>query len=117
MKKIYYQYCVKANCGTEENLNYVDTFVDKILNCHTDEEFEKSLLVAQQEAYQGKYDIEEIYEHIPTASRNITSGECFTIDGVFYKAAANIPTGENLVVGQNVIVTTIEQQLYELKGE
>lgn len=76
MKKISYQYCVKANYGTEENPNYVDTFVDKTLNCHTDEEYEKSLPIAQQEAYNGEYTVEEVDEpEIPTDAERIAELE------------------------------------------
>ena len=60
MKKISYQYCMKANYGTEEYPEYVDIFLDKTLNCHTDEELEKNLLIAKREAYNGEYTIEEI---------------------------------------------------------
>ena len=54
----------------------------------------------------------------PVAPRNITEGEYITINGVLYKALANIPNGEPIIEGQNVVVTTIEEQLYELmRGE
>lgn len=68
MKKISYQYCVKANHGTEENPIYVDTFLDKTLHCHTDEEYEKNLLIAQQEAYNGEYDVEELPDPEPVVT-------------------------------------------------
>lgn len=54
----------------------------------------------------------------PTAPRNITAGEYITVGGVFYKATSNIPNGAAIIEGQNVVATTIEEQLYELtKGE
>lgn len=54
----------------------------------------------------------------PTASCNITAGEYITVNGVLYKAIENIPNGEPIIVGQNAVVTTVEEQLYELtKGE
>ena len=54
----------------------------------------------------------------PVAPRNITAGEYITIDGVMYKAITNIPNGSQIVTGQNAVVTTVEEQLYELmKGE
>ena len=54
----------------------------------------------------------------PVAPRNITSEEYITIDGVLYKATANIPNGECIITGQNAIETTVEEQLAELaKGE
>ena len=118
MKKISYQYCVKANHGTEETPKYVDTFLDKTLSCYTDVEYEQSIQTAKQEAYNGKYIVEEVLDPVPTAPRNITAGEYFTIDGVLYKATENIPNGEPIITGQNAIETTIEEQLAELaKGE
>ena len=55
---------------------------------------------------------------VPVASRNITSGEYVTVNGVLYKATVNIPAGEPVITGQNAIETTIEEQLAELaKGE
>ena len=53
----------------------------------------------------------------PTATHNIMRGEFVTINGVLYKAAENIPNGEPVIVGQNAIKTTVEEQLRELKGE
>jgi hypothetical protein len=56
--------------------------------------------------------------NFPVAPRNITKGEYITVNGVFYKTTANIPNGEAIIVGQNAVVTTVEEQLYELtKGE
>lgn len=55
---------------------------------------------------------------VPVAPRNIMKGECITVDGVMYKATANIPSGEPIITGQNAVETTIEEQLAELaKGE
>lgn len=52
------------------------------------------------------------------APRNIVAGEYITVNGVLYKAIANIPNGEPIITGQNAIETTVEAQLYELqKGE
>lgn len=54
----------------------------------------------------------------PVAPRNIMEGEYITVDGVMYKATANIPSGEPIITGQNAVETTIEEQLAELaKGE
>ena len=114
MKKISYQYCVKSNHGTEDSPNYVDTFLEKTLFCNTDEEYEQSLQTAKQEAYKGKYTVEDVPDPVPVAPRNITAGEYFTIDGVLYKATDNIPNGEPIITGQNAIETTVEEQLAEL---
>lgn len=55
---------------------------------------------------------------VPVAPRNIMECECITVDGVMYKATANIPSGEPIITGQNAVETTIEEQLAELaKGE
>ena len=55
----------------------------------------------------------------PIANRNITAGEYVTVDGVLYKATANIPNCGAIISGQNAEETTVEEQLYELtqKGE
>ncbi len=54
----------------------------------------------------------------PVAPRNITEGEYITINGVLYKAITNIPNCATIITGQNAVVTTIEEQLYEMtKGE
>lgn len=69
----------------------------------TDEEIK-----AQEEAYKPK----------TIAPRNIVKGEYVTINGVLYKATTNIPNGEPLITGQNAVVTTVEELLYEMtKGE
>lgn len=52
---------------------------------------------------------------LPVAPRNITEGEYITINGVMYKATTNIPNGASIITGQNVVVTTIEEQLCEMK--
>ena len=69
MKKISYELCIKANYGTEENPSYVDTFVGKTLNSYTEEEYEQNIQIAQQEAYNGEYSIEEEEDPVaePTA--------------------------------------------------
>lgn len=54
----------------------------------------------------------------PVAPRNVTEGEYITVNGVLYKATENIPNGANIITGQNAVVTTVEEQLYEMtKGE
>ena len=65
-------------------------------------------IAAQEEALKPK----------TVAPRNITAGEYITVNGVLYKALANIPNGEPIITGQNAVETTIEEQLAELaKGE
>ena len=70
----------------------------------------------------GEYIYDPIPEvepsNVPVAPRNIVAGEYVTIGGVLYKALSNIPNGCPVIEGQNAVVTTVEEQLYELtKGE
>jgi hypothetical protein len=54
----------------------------------------------------------------PVAPRNIIVDEYITVNGVLYKATTNIPNGASIITGQNAVVTTVEEQLYEMtKGE
>ena len=73
--------------------------------------------IVKREADKGEYEIHDdgIVEHA-IAAGNITEGEYATVDGVLYKAIMNIPSGEPIIVGQNAYKTTVEEQLYELKG-
>jgi FKBP-type peptidyl-prolyl cis-trans isomerase 2 len=49
---------------------------------------------------------------------NILIDECITINGVMYKAIENIPNGASIITGQNAVITTVEEQLFEMtKGE
>lgn len=61
---------------------------------------------------------EETRKPNPIAPHNVTAGEYVTVNGILYKAIANIPNGERIIAGQNAVETTIEEQLAELtKGE
>lgn len=74
--------------------------------------------IAKREAYNGEYTIEDDGKSdYAVAPKNILAGEYITIDGVLYLAMENIPNGEPVIVGQNAIVTTVEEQLYVMKGE
>lgn len=54
----------------------------------------------------------------PVAPRNIMVDEYITVNGVLCKATTNIPNGASIITGQNAVVTTVEEQLYEMtKGE
>ena len=108
-KIIKYNLCTLVNHGTEE-----EPKIEEILSPITMGWNEVNEETAKREAYKGEYTIEEIPEPFPTASRNITAGECFTIAGVLYKATENIPNGEPIITGQNALETTIEEQLAEL---
>ena len=64
------------------------------------------------------YDPLPVPSYLPVANRNLMKGEYITVDGVMYKATANIPNGASIITGQNAVVTTVEEQLYEMmKGE
>lgn len=116
-KVIKYKFLAcEVNRGTEENPKREPVFYDKELACATEADFEINLPIAQEEAYNGEYTIDGEFDY-PVAPHNILAGEYVTIDGVLYKATENIPNGERVIERQNVVVTTIEEQLYELKGE
>lgn len=103
----------QQNVGTQENPVMEDILLPVELSyC------EYNLETAKAEAYKGEYTIEDDgQDNRVTAPRNIEAGEYVTVDGVLYKATANIPNGEAIIVGHNAAKTTIEEQLYELKGE
>ena len=114
MKIIKYNFCTKVNHGTEE-----EPQIEEILSPVTMGWDEANEEIAKKEAYNGEYTIvDDSKYHRITAPKNILEGEYVTIAGVLYKATTNIPNGEPVIVGQNAIVTTMEEQLYELmKGE
>lgn len=76
------------------------------------------LYVNGQYVYDPLPEPEQPKPAVPTAPRNIVAGEYISVNGVLYKATMNIPNGGNIIVGQNAVKTTVEEQLYELtKGE
>ena len=103
----------EVNHGTEENPDIEQIFFDVIMGWN-----ESNEEVAKREAYSGEYTIEDdgisVY---PIAPRNIDTGECVTVGGVLYLATENIPNGEPVIIGQNAIVTSVEEQLYKLTKE
>ena len=109
-KIIKYQYCSKVNYGTEESPMWEDVLSDVEIGWN-----EANEEIAKREAYNGEYTIGvSVY---PIAPHNIVAGEYVTIGNVLYLATENIPNGEPVIVGQNAIETTVEKQLYEMKGE
>lgn len=53
-----------------------------------------------------------------TTRRNMLEGEYLTVRDTLYRTTRNIPAGEALIPGQNVMETTLEQLLAQLtKGE
>jgi len=118
MKIIKYKFLsCRINHGTEEQPEYEDVILPKEIHCTADN-LEANEAIAQKEAYNGEYTIEDDGQsNYPTAPHNIVEGEYVTIDGVLYLATQNIPNGEPVIVEQNAIATTVEAQLLELKGE
>lgn len=114
MKIIKYKFLsAEINHGTEEEPNIEQIFFNVSMGWN-----EVNEEIAKKEAYNGEYTIEDDGQtNRITAPCNIMAGEYVTVGGVLYKATANIPNGEPIVVGNNAVKTTIEEQLYELKGE
>ena len=103
----------QQNVGTQENPVMEDILLPVELSyC------EYNLEIAKAEAYKGEYTIEDDgVSPYPIAPLNIYEGEYVMIGDVLYLATMNIPCGEPVIVGQNAVETTIEEQLYMLKGE
>ena len=80
---------------------------------------DKEIEEAKRTAYKGIFSMEEDGQaDFPSAPRNVTGGEYFTVAGVMYQATDNIPVGEPIITGHNALETTVEQQLTRLaKGE
>ena len=58
MKIIKYKLCTRANHGTEEIPEWVDTLNDKEIRCTADK-LEANEEIAKREAYNGEYTIVE----------------------------------------------------------
>lgn len=96
-----------------------DGIIKNIIVCADDKTAKKFGAVPSYDGAMigGEYSPPPPVEPKPIAPRNIVEGECVSIDGVLYLATENIPNGEPVIVGQNAVITTIEEQLHELKGE
>lgn len=106
----------EINHGTEQQPEIEQIFLDKILVC-PDAQLEANKEIARKEAYNGEYTVEDDRTAVQVpAQRNIEAGEYVTIEGALYLATENIPGGEPVIAGQNAVKTSIEQQLYELRG-
>ena len=101
--------------GTEEEPNIEQIFLDKQIICNTQTQFDANYPIAEKEAV-GEITVTGEFDHV-TAPHNIVAGEYITIEGVLYLATENIPNGEPIIVGQNAIQTSVEEQLYAMKGE
>ena len=115
MKIIKYKFLsAEINHGTEENPNIEQIILDVEMGWN-----EANEEIAKKEAYKGEYTIEDDgISPYPIAPLNIYEGEYVMIGDVLYLATMNIPCGEPVIVGQNAVETTIEEQLHELtKGE
>ena len=114
MKWIKYKFlATRVNHGTEEAPEWEDVVIKKEVGWN-----EINEAVAKREAYNGEYAIvDDGAPDYTAAPGNILAGEYVTVDGVLYLATENIPNGEPIIPGQNATATTIEQQLYAMKGE
>ena len=67
-------------------------------------------------------DGEYIYDPIPApvvrvcADRNCSVGDIVSMDGVMYEVVSAIPNGGAVIVGQNAIVTSLEEKLVSEEG-
>ena len=118
MKIIKYKiFSYRANRGTEESPEWEDVLSDVEIRCEP-ATLESNVALAKREAYDGTCTVEDDgVSPYPAAPRNVNEGEYVTVDNVLYKALYNIPSGEPIIVGQNAVVTTVEEQLYELTKE
>lgn len=58
MKIIRYKLCTTVNCGTEEEPKLENILTDVSISCTTDK-LESNLAIAQLEAYNGEYTVED----------------------------------------------------------
>lgn len=115
-KMIRYKTVITVNHGTESEPNMEQIILDKTIACADRIAYDANYPIAEKEAVLGTIEVSGEFDY-PIAPCNITEGEYVTIGSVLYKASMNIPSGERVIVGQNAIETTVEAQLYELKGE
>ena len=116
-KIIKYEFLsTEVNHGTEEKPDIEQIILPAKIKCETPAAFSANYPIAEKEAIPGTIEVSGAFDY-PIAPHNIMEGEYATISGVMYKAIVNIPNGEAIIVGQNAVETTIEEQLYELKGE
>ena len=107
----------KVNIGTEEEPIFEDVLTHTEIRCSADA-LDSNLEIARAESYNGEYTIEDDGQHnYPVAPHNIVAGEYITVNSVLYLATENIPSGEPIIVGQNAVETTVEEQLYELTNK
>ena len=71
MKIIKYQLMTEVNLGTEEEPNIVQTFNSCEIHC-TDSNFESNLVIAEAEAYNGEYTVEEVPDPEVPASDDVS---------------------------------------------
>lgn len=76
MKIIKYQIITKVNYGTEDEPQITEIFASKMIEC-SEETYESNLAIAQAEAYNGEYTVEDIEdpEHVPTTDERVASLE------------------------------------------
>lgn len=78
MKNFKYKICNRANIGTKENPNWVESFVEKMIPAT-----EANEAIAKAEAYNGEYTIEddgqpEVYQ--PTTEERLAALEAVQLE-------------------------------------
>lgn len=116
-KVISYKFLsAEVNRGTEEKPDIEQILSPAQIVCETQAQFDANYPIAEKEAIPGSIEVTGEFDHA-TAPNNILAGEYVTIEGVLYLATENIPNGEPIIVGQNAVKTSVEEQLYTMKGE
>lgn len=79
MKIIKYQIMTKVNYGTEDAPQITEIFASKMIECSEDT-FDSNLAIAQREAYNGEYTVEDIEDPIvePTQLDQIEAQVVYT---------------------------------------
>ena len=79
MKRITYQLMTEANHGTEEQPDIRQTFNAVVIECSEDT-FDSNLTIAEAEAYNGEYTVEDIEDPIvePTQLDQIEAQVTYT---------------------------------------
>ena len=79
MKLIEYQLMTEVNYGTDQTPNIIKILSDKRIQC-PDDVFESNLAIAQAEAYNGEYTVEDVPDEVtePTQLDQIEAQVTYT---------------------------------------
>ena len=79
MKRITYQFMTEVNHGTKEQPDIRRIFNDAVIECGEDV-YEANLVIAQREAYNGEYTVEDIEDPVtePTQLDQIEAQVVYT---------------------------------------